>query len=275
MDTVHQVIRANRPGKDLVGCISSVLVIACLVVLFLHGYGNAESNEEITVSAAMSLKGTLEEIAQAFEIQERKTTVILNFGASGNLARQIEAGAPVDVFASASPRDMDVLEKQGFIASGSRVDFARNALVLIQPAKPTQPLSSLTDLAADRVRRIAVGDPRSVPAGQYAEACLRSLKLYEQVQSKLIFSGTVRQVLDYVARGEVDAGLVYGTDLRLGGENVRLVVQAPPASHPPIVYPVAVVYHSNHAAPARRFVDFVISQTGRAILRQHGFGTFP
>ena len=139
-------------------------------------------------------------------------TLRYNFGASGDLQKQIEAGAPIDVFLSAAQRQMDELEKQNLIVAASRRAFARNVLTVIKPADSRIDIAKPADLLDARVGRIVIGNPKTVPAGQYAEESLRALGLWERLQPKLVFSENVRQALDYVARGEVDAGFVYTTD---------------------------------------------------------------
>ncbi len=197
--------------------------------------------------------------------------VIFNFGASGDLARQIEAGAPVDVFASAASKDVDDIGRKGLLASNSRKDFARNTVVLIQPIRSTIELGSVKDLLSGEVKRIAVGNPRTVPAGRYAEEALRYFSLWDRLKDKLVFGENVRQVLDYVARDEADAGLVYSTDAAVRSKDVKIIETLPAESHSPIVYPIGVIKGTKAENLARAFVDFVVSREGQKILSQYGF----
>ena len=230
---------------------------------------SAAPHQELTVSAAISLKNVFEEIGKLYELQHPGTKVLLNFGASGDLARQIAGGAPVDVFASAAQKDMDNLDVKGQISPGTRVDFARNTIVLVTPVPGT--IRSFADLAADRVKRIAAGNPGTVPAGRYAAEVFDYYKIAGLIKDKLIYAENVRQVLDYVARGEVDAGVVYATDAAVRSRQVHLVAEAPAASHKPVVYPIGVVKGTKNETNARTFIELVRSDEGRAVLKKYGF----
>jgi molybdate transport system substrate-binding protein len=231
------------------------------------------ATHEITISAAISLKNAFEEIGKIFREKNPEVKLFFNFGGSGDLARQIEAGAPVDVFASAAPKDMDDIDRKGMIAPNSRKDFARNTVVVIKPVNSTTGLSSLKDLLRGEVKRIAVGNPKTVPAGRYAEEALRHFSLWEALKDKLVFGENVRQVLDYVARNEADAGLVYSTDAAVRGTDVKIVEKLPADSHQPVVYPIGVIKGTKEEPPARAFVDAVVSPEGQKILSQYGFIT--
>ncbi|MEP7271663.1 MAG: molybdate ABC transporter substrate-binding protein [Acidobacteriota bacterium] len=229
-----------------------------------------KTRREITVSAAASLQDAFREIGKQLETRT-DTRVNFNFGASGALQKQIESGAPVDVFASAGRPQMDPLVLQGLIAPESRRDFARNALVLVVPADQTVELKGFADLGSQQVKRIAVGNPKTVPAGQYSEQSLTRLGLWQRLQSRLVFGEDVRQVLDYVSRGEVEAGLVYASDVRVGDNRVRVVACAPADSHDPILYPIGVVLASKQSEAAHSFIDAVMSDEGQRILEKYGF----
>ncbi|MFP5406150.1 MAG: molybdate ABC transporter substrate-binding protein, partial [Gammaproteobacteria bacterium] len=180
---------------------------------------------DLTVSAASSLSDAFKEIATAFETRHPGTKVRLNIASSGTPLQQIARGAPVDVFASADVATLDAAASQGLIVSAQRRNFAGNDLVLIVPTGPgvsPAPVTHLADLASPAVRRIAIGNPASVPVGRYARAALESAGLWSQVEPRLINARNARQVLDYVARGEVDAGFVYATDAALMKEKLRV-----------------------------------------------------
>ena len=248
------------------------------VLVFLAGLAlgteiGAQSPHEITISAAISLKNAFEDIATVFQERNPGTKLLFNFGASGDLARQIEAGAPVDVFASAAQKDMDDIDRKGLVASNSRKNFAGNTVVLIKPANSNIPISSLEDLRRREVGKIAIGNPKTVPAGRYAEEVLRHFNLQETLKKKLIFSENVRQVMDYVARGEVDAGLVYSTDAMVRSKEVKVVMKVPEGSHQPVIYPIGVVKGTKEESLSRAFVDLVLSAEGQKILSQYGFIT--
>ncbi len=248
----------------------SVGVVVSLL-LCLSGTIQAETSS-ITVSAAISLKDAFIEIGRLYEAKDGDTKVFLNFAASGDLARQIEGGAPVDVFASASPKEMDELYNKGLILDGARSAFAANGIVLIVPMGSNVVPLSFEGLAAKKIQKIAVGDPKTVPAGRYAEEVLTYYKLLPSIKDKLIFTENVRQVLDYVVRGEVDAGIVYATDAAIRAKEVRIISYAPKESHKPVVYPIAVVNGTRNEPAAKAFVALVLSPAGQRILKKYGFG---
>jgi molybdate transport system substrate-binding protein len=247
----------------------SILGFASLLI-FSPGPVQAETTG-ITVSAAISLKNAFEEIAKFYEAKGGSAKVLFNFGASGDLARQIEGGAPVDVFASAAQKDMDGLEGKGLVLQGTRANIAANSVVLVIPAGARVVPASFEGLAAKEIKKIAVGNPQTVPAGRYAEEVLTYYKLFPSVKDKLIFAENVRQVLDYVARAEVDAGIVYATDASTRAKEVMISESAPEKSHTPVTYPIAVVKGTQNEAAAKAFVAFVLSPEGQRILEKYGF----
>ncbi len=191
-----------------------------------------------------------------------------NFGGSGTLALEIEQGAPVDVFLSAAAGPMDELQAKGMIEPETRLDLLRNTLVLIAPSGSG--LQGFAGLTGKDVRQIALGDPGSVPAGQYGKQTLTALKLYEPVKGKVVLAKDVRQVLTYVETGNADAGLVYATDAQ-GDARVRIVAAAPDGTHDPIVYPVAVVGAGRESGAAQLFVEYLKSPAAATIFVKHGF----
>jgi molybdate transport system substrate-binding protein len=235
------------------------------------GLAPAASAQSLTVSAAISMKDAVTEIGRGFTAARPGVTLLYNWGSSGELQKQIEAGAPVDVFIAAAQLQMDELEKRKLIVPGTRRVFARNLLVVIKPADSRMDLAKPGDLADARVIRIVVGNPRTVPAGQYAEESLRALGLWDRVQPKLVFAENVRQALDYVARGEVDAGFVYTTDATLRGQAVREAFRPAEDTYRPVVYPAAVVAETRQPALAQAFVERLMSREGRASLARFGF----
>jgi molybdate transport system substrate-binding protein len=248
-----------------------ILVLLVFTGLSLGDKVNAQSTHEITISAAISLKNAYEEIGKIFMERNPGVKVIFNFGASGDLARQIEAGAPVDLFASAAQKDMDDIDRKGLITPKSRQDFIGNAVVLVKPAHSNIPLQSLRDLRRKEVQKVVIGNPKTVPAGRYAEEVLRHFNLWDAIKEKLIFAEHVRQALDYVARDEVDAGLVYSTDAMVRSKEVTLVTQAPEGSHQPIIYPIAALKGAKDEKGARKFVEYVLSAEAQKVLKQYGF----
>ncbi len=247
-----------------------IFLILCLFISLSRHEVYAEQGE-ITVSAAMSLKNAFEEIGRLYERKNRNAKVVFNFGPSGGLISQIEAGAPVDVFASASPKEMDELQKKGLIVSGSRLNFAANTLVLVVPRGQQKKTGSFSDLKAATVKKIAIGNPRTVPAGRYAEEIFRYFGLSDQIKDKLIFAVNVRQVLDYIVRDEVDAGVVYKTDALSQPAEVEVVADAPDAAHEPTFYPIATVKGTKNEVAATAFTSLVASAEGKRILGKYGF----
>lgn len=248
-----------------------IILCGILGVLFAE---EAAAGAEITVSAALSLKAPFEEIGRLYE-KKSGVRVVFNFGPSGMLQKQIENGAPVDAFASASPKEMDSLENNGFIIPATRSDLAGNAMVLITAADAARKIFSFADLRKKEIARIAIGNPASVPAGKYSEEALRSLGLWDAVQSRLIYGEHVKQVMDYVSRGEVDAGMVFLTDAIGKSRELRIIAEAPASSHKPIVYTIAAVRGTQHNMAARNFISLVVSKEGREILKKHGFKVAP
>jgi molybdate transport system substrate-binding protein len=222
---------------------------------------------DLTVSAAASLTNGFQEIGTAFEAANPGTKVRFNFAASGQLLQQIARGAPVDVFASADQETMNQAEQQKLIRPGTRANFVSNSLVVIGPFD-RPPATSLTDLVSPAVRQVAIGVPASVPVGRYTKAVLEKAGLWPQIEAKMIGAQSVRQVLDYVARGEVDAGFVYSTDAALMPDKVKIAFTVP--TEQPVTYPIAVVAASSNGA-AERFVAYVNSPPAQAVLARFGF----
>jgi molybdate transport system substrate-binding protein len=226
--------------------------------------------QELTVSAAASLTNAFPEIGQRFEEQHPGIKVIFNLAASGSLLQQMAQGAPVDVFASADEKTMNQAQEKGLIVRASRKDFASNTLVLIVPQDSGLALTGPKDLLLPKVKRVAVGNPATVPVGRYTREALTRAGLWQPLQSKLIMGESVRQVLEYVRRGEVDAGFVYATDAAMFRGQVKTVAQI--QGHQPIVYPMAVVAASGKQKLAELFLNYVLSPQGREILGKYGFG---
>jgi molybdate transport system substrate-binding protein len=228
------------------------------------------AEQELIVSAAASLTNAFGDIGKQFEAANPGTRVVFNFAASGPLLQQIEMGAPVDVFASADQKTMDQAQGKKLIAPETRKDFASNGLVLIIPKQAKSQVHSLEDLKGKEVTRVSLGNPETVPAGRYAKEALVNEGLWDDLAPKCIMGNTVRQVLDYVSRGEVDAGFVFATDAAVAKEKVEIVLS--PGKHTPILYPIALVAASARKDLASRFVAFVLSHEGQQVLTSYGFG---
>ena len=224
---------------------------------------------DLLVSAASSLTNAFKEIASGYEAAHPGSKVLLNHAASGALLQQIAKGAPADVLATADQDTMDQAVAQGLVDSAGRRDFAGNSLVLVTPLDTRHPVLKLPDLAAPGIGRVAIGLPASVPVGRYAKKALEDAGLWTAVSVKAITTQNVRQSLDYVARGEVDAAFVYATDAAQFKDKVHLALTVPLSVA--VRYPVAPVKASANLAEARRFIDYLRSPAGQAILGRYGF----
>jgi len=246
-------------------------MLCAVVAVLLGASGCGVLAADITVSAAVSLSNAFGEIGKAFEkASQGRHKVLFNFGASGSLLQQISRGAPVDVFASADLDTMDRAEKQNLIYRDSRSNFVSNRLVLAVPAQSTATLGGLQELMAPAVQRVAMGIPESVPVGRYTKGVLEAAGLWDVLRPKMIYGQNVRQCLDYVARGEVDAGFVYATDALLMKDRMRVALTLPTPT--PIQYPIAVVKGNGQEKSAREFVTFVLRDpVARKVFDKYGF----
>lgn len=243
---------------------------ACAAVLVLLCAVAAAPTETVTVSAAASTKEAMTAIGKAYEAATG-VHVSFNFDASGKLAQQIEQGAPVDALVSAADGPVDGLVKAGVADPATRRVVAGNTLVLVVPADAgADAPKSFADLVTV-AGKVAVGDPKSVPAGTYAAQTLAALHLTDAVKPRLVYGTNVRQVLAYVRRGEVAAGIVYGTDAKEAGAAVRVVATADPKTHDRIEYPAVAVKGAVHAAGAKRFLDYLGTPAARKVLVEYGF----
>ncbi|MTJ09834.1 molybdate ABC transporter substrate-binding protein [Anabaena sp. UHCC 0204] len=229
----------------------------------------AKSNTNLLISAAASLKDVLEEIKPLYQQSKSNVNISYNFGSSGALQQQIEQGAPADMFISAAKRQVDALEQKGLLVAGTRNIIAKNRLVLIVP-KNVVGVSSFYNLRDAKIKKIVIGEPRSVPAGQYAKQVLEKLKIWENVKPKLVFANNVRQVLASVETGNADAGLVYITDAKISNQ-VKIVVAADEKYHSPIIYPLAVVKRSKNIDAAKNFSQFLSSEQAKKVFKKYGF----
>lgn len=253
-------------------------LLALLTVTLLTACGpNAAPQQqarptEIIVSAAASMKDALNDASAAFSANHPEIRVKLNLGSSGTLQQQIIQGAPVDIFIAAAPEQVDSLVQKSLVEPDSVRMLASNKVVLICPKAGPGSVKAWDDLKQEQVTRIAIGNPQHVPAGQYAMAVLHSLGLAEAVEKRLVLGADVRQVLNYVETGAVEAGIVYATDAAVS-QKVQVVAEAPSGSHPPVVYPMAELRESKHRREARQFADYLLSAPGQEILAKFGFGT--
>jgi molybdate transport system substrate-binding protein len=227
---------------------------------------------DLTIFAAASVKEALDEQVGKFQAQT-STRIVVSYGGSNALARQVEAGAPADIFLSADTDWIDYLDKRDLLRAGTRTDLLRNRLVLIAPADARTSLSigpSFALGAALGTGRLAMANPESVPAGKYGKAALTALGVWTSIESRIARTDNVRAALMLVARGEAPLGIVYATDA-IAEPKVRIVDTFPEQTHPPIVYPIAILA-SSRTPSAQGFVDNLHSPAARAIWVRHGFG---
>ncbi|MDB9308295.1 molybdate ABC transporter substrate-binding protein [Aphanizomenon sp. CS-733/32] len=229
----------------------------------------AQSNINLLVSAAASLREALEEIKPMYQQSKPNVNINYNFGSSGALQQQIEQGASADIFISAAKKQVDALEKKGLLVAGTRNIIAKNKLVLVVP-KNAVSITSFYNLKDAKVKKIAIGEPRTVPAGQYGQQVLEKLKIWSEIKSKLVFANNVRQVLASVETGNADAGLVYITDAKIS-DKVKVVVTADEKYHSPIIYPLAVIKSSKNVDAAKEFSQFLSSDQAKAVFNKYGF----
>lgn len=271
------ITRRNLNGECSRGG-SAAWLVRTLACIALAGCGSSTIHSpnqpvSLTISAAISLKEPLDSFAQNYNQQHPDIRVVCNYGASGTLQQQIEQGAPVDIFISAGEKQMDTLQNENLLAPGTRRDLLANQLVLIAPAN-SAPLHNFSDLAKSSVISIALGEPRTVPAGMYAQQTLDHLHLLPALKSKIVYAANVRQVLAYVETGNAAAGLVYATDARISS-SVRVVATAPPDSHDPILYPVAMLKVSKSPEAARALLNALESPQSLALFEKYGFTPAP
>ena len=253
-----------KPGHRVKGIV--LLFFVSIITSILPTPVHAD---EILVSAAASLTDVLKEIGGAYQLKA-KHTVIFNFGPSNGLARQIEEGAPADIFFPADLSQMDTLDKNGRLEPGTRKNLLSNQLVIIVPADSKLALSSPKDLLKADIKRIALAEPSSVPVGVYSSKYLADEGLWEQVKPKVVPVQDVRATLASVESGNVEAGFVYKTDAAVS-KKVKIVYEVPIDKGPKITYPVAIVKESKRKDVARDFMNYVQSPAAKDAFKKYGF----
>ncbi|MCE2503233.1 MAG: molybdate ABC transporter substrate-binding protein [Chlorobi bacterium] len=233
--------------------------------------GAEKSSVELVVGGAASLKDLFEEIGKRFEQNHPGVSIKFNFAGSNIIARQIEAGAPIDVVAFAAEELMDHLDTLGLLMPDSRRTFAHNHLCLVVPVNGTLALTNFSDLNGNAIERIAIASP-GVPVRVYTEEALRKIGEWETLLSRFVYGANVRQILSYVEHGEVDCGFVYTSDTKTReAARVQIAFEVDEQLHSPISYPVAILRSSAHAGPTREFVEYLTSNELREVFRKHGF----
>ncbi|WP_235919368.1 molybdate ABC transporter substrate-binding protein [Heliomicrobium undosum] len=254
--------------------LSRLSLLLFLTATLLSGCGSPPPAKEtaapvnLTVSAAASLKDALTEVKDLYAKEKANTAITYNFGASGSLQQQIEQGAPADIFISAAPKQMDDLQAKNLIDTATRKNLLENKVVLVTPKDSS--ITGFSDLAGDKVKKLAIGEPKSVPAGKYAQEVLTKLNLADAVQDKMVFAKDVRQVLTYVETGNTEAGVVYETDAKIS-DKVKIVTRAPEGSHSPVLYPGAVLKESKNAKAAGEFLTYLQGPAAKVVFEKYGF----
>ena len=193
-----------------------------------------------------------------------------NFGSSGALQTQIEQGAPADIFISAAQKQMNALDEKGLIDKDSRKDLLENKVVLIVPKDSDLTLSDFSELASDKISKIALGEPKAVPVGQYSEEIFKNLNILDEMKAKAVYASDVRQVLGWVETGEVDCGIVYATDAAIS-DKVRVLAEAPNDTHKPVIYPASILKESKNPDVAKDFLAYLSTDEVKNIFTKYGF----
>lgn len=228
-----------------------------------------ESPVELNISAASSLKEALTDIQSEFKKIKPNIILTINFGASGSLQQQIEQGAPCDLFISASQSQMKALDEKSLLLENTKKDLVKNTLVLVGPKDTT--ITSLSDLSSDKVKNIAVGEPKSVPAGKYADEVFTNLGIKDTISSKLVFAKNVKEVLAWTASRNTEVGFIYKSDA-LSSKDVKIIETIADDKHSPITYPVGILKASKNQDIAKSFEDFLFTDTCKNIFKKYGYG---
>ena len=208
-------------------------------------------------------------IKQLYEAEKTNVKLVFNYGSSGTLQQQIEQGADVDIFVSAAAKQMNALEKKDLIVKDTRKNILQSDVVLIVP-KENSTITSFNDLATDKAKKVALGEPKSVPAGQYAEEVFTKLGILDKIKGKAVYAKDVKEVLTWVETGNADAGIVYATDAKISTK-VKIVVIAPADSHTPVIYPAAIIKASKKGDAAKDFMQFLTDDKAKAVFKKYGF----
>ena len=226
--------------------------------------------EALTIAAANSLKDALRKVLPLFEAQHPQSNVRIIYGPSQTLRTQIEQGAPVDIFLPSLSEEIDQLDKKGLVVQGTKRIFAGTSLVLITGSAIPAPITSIQDLHNQRVQRVAIGDPKTSSVGKVAAQFLKNSQLEPKLKSQYVFGEHSRAVLDLVANGEADVGIVYRTDAALN-KKVRILDTTPVESHSPVEYGVALPWTARNISGAGDFVEFLLTPQIQTLLQDYGF----
>jgi molybdate transport system substrate-binding protein len=264
------IVRKKSIEAALLGClVTAAIVIYAFLSQSPQPVGSQSST--LLVAAAASLQPALREIQSRDDRSSGTDRVKYNFGSSGALQQQIEQGAPIDLFISASSKQMKALEQQNLLVPNTQKNLLTNRLVLITAKTSTRKLTDFRQLVQPEIQRIAIGEPRSVPVGQYAIQTFTNLGILERVKSKFVLANNVRAVLAAVETGDADAGIVYISDAK-SSDRVVVSAIANARLHAPIIYPVAILKSSRSIASAKKYIEFLQTKPVQGVFKKYGFG---
>lgn len=260
--------------------ISIIILVLICIMSAISGCGTTASNSNstpktdekpvtLTISAAASLKDAFGDIKKLYKNEKSNVTLNYNFGSSGELMTQIEQGAPADAFISAGTKQMDELKQKGLLIDSTDKNLLKNEVVLVVP-KSGSAVKKFENLTDSSVKKIGLGEPKSVPAGQYGVETLTKMGIYNQIQSKAVYAKDVKQVLAWVESGDADAGIVYTTDAKIS-KKVKVVATANEKYHSPIIYPEAVIKATSNEAAAKAFLKYLSSDSAKKVFKKYGF----
>lgn len=226
----------------------------------------------LTISAASSLKDAFEEMKELYVSENKNVNITYNFASSGTLQKQIEQGAEADIFVSAANKQMDAIKSENLIVNDSLFTLLENSVVLVVPNDSDLTISDFKDLTDEKIEKIALGEPSSVPAGKYAEEVLANFGVLDQINdmNKPVYAKDVKEVLTWVESGNIDAGIVYGSDA-VASDKVKVVATAEEGTHSPVEYPAAVIAESKNQEEANKFLDFLCSNKAKEVFEKYGF----
>lgn len=248
----------------------AILMITLAVLMLFSGCTAKEEKVELTVLAAASLTDVCDELKEAYEAEHENVTLTFSYGSSGALQAQIEEGAPADIFMSAATAQMDALREQGLMKEDSVEELLENKVVLIVPEGNPADIEGFRDLADSKAGIVGLGEPESVPVGQYSEEVLTYFGILEQVKSKANYGSDVRTVLSWVEEGAVDCGIVYATDAYVS-DRIEIVAEAPAGSCKKVIYPAGIVNNSRNQEAAWSFMEFLHSDKAKETFERYGF----
>jgi molybdate transport system substrate-binding protein len=261
------------------------LLIMCLVTVMILAVGCSKEDKPseapetavtktpvtLTISAAASLTEVMDEIKTIYKVEKPNVTINYNFAGSGTLQKQIEQGADVDLFFSAGTKQMTALKEKGLLIDDTNVKLLGNSVVLIVKNDSTLGISDFNDVVDEKIKKIALGEPKTVPAGQYSEEVFTSLNILGKIKAKAVYAKDVKEVLTWVETGNVDVGVVYGTDAKTS-EKVKVVsIAGDDLYKTPVQYPAAVIKASKNVEDTKTFLKFLSSDKSKKVFIKYGF----